>query len=351
MRLCRPWIPRRLWQARGLSSGPGSFGARLASRRLLLVAGGSTAGRAHVAAAAALYLARSAPTLLVDANEPAHVLAEILETKAPEDEPASLLQPGDPRAAGGLSLAQLSGPETRRFLESVLATDQWRRIIEDDAGISFAQSVGVPVSGLLGVLDCIRPPPGAEMPIALARLLGGGGVAAEAEHVVVDAGSAAVALQLQVVPPAVADGLQAIHELQSLVKSARSQLLPSAVASGFRMFVGQGMRESASTTYSSTMAKLEDLQHSTRALASAQREVLLVLPHSPGRTCEPAVRRLVDRLQPACIALTRCKPGATRPDWIPEGPAVVFLDIDGGVDEVPLGLDGLARFADAMAAQ
>lgn len=321
--------------------------SELASRRLVFVAGGSTAGRTPVAAAVALALVRRGGTLLVDANDPAHGMGDTLQTDLLSTEPLPLNIPGSPPS---LITARLSCLETRAFMENLLATDKWRRLIEDDAGSRMAAAVGIPVTDLLSVLDCVRPPPGAEMPVALARLLRRP-AAMSASHVVVDAGAATLATQLQVVPPAVADALEGITRFQTLIRKAREAAMPAAMASGLRFLVGKNVRESATAQFVATMELIQELQIAMKALASAEKTTLLVLPYSPGRAGVKSACRLVERLQPTCVALTHYRSGpanlAPRPEWLPPGPSVVTLPWG---DELPLGLAQLSTLADAMCA-
>lgn len=329
----------------------GSFRAALSARRVLFVAGGSTAGRAPVAAAAALALFRasSGSTLLVDADHPAHGMGDVLGTELPVGEPVELKLFGKVLGSS-LSGAQLSGPETQQFLEQLLATNEWRRLLEQDAGVKMAASMGIPIGELLGILDCVRPPPGAEMPVALARLLSGGS-SLKAKHVVVDAGAAAIAAQLQSVPRAVADGLEGLLKLQDLVKRARAgaSVWPGAVATGLRLLVNKEVREDASAQFSATLQRVKRLHAAMSAMASADTAVLLVLPHSPGKAGERAACRLVDSLRPVGIALTGHAPGgasvAPRPAWLPAGPAVVTLPWG---EQRPSGTQELTRLAEAM---
>ncbi|CAE8631257.1 unnamed protein product [Polarella glacialis] len=293
-------------------------------------------------------LSRKAPTLLVDADDPAHGMGDALGIgDLPIDRPKALqlLQGED------LSAAQLSGPSTRIFLEHLLAADKWRRLLEDDAGAKLVAALGVPMGGLLQVLDCVQPPPGAEMPVALARLLAQT-TEARLPHVVVDGGAAVLAVQLQSVPPAVADGLGGFLRLQELIKVARESAMPSAVISGIRLFVGRSSRQEWSSQYQTTITGLEQLREAMSGLAQADKAVLLVLPYRPGRAGERAACRTIERLQPSCIALTGHKePGATfaeRPTWLPPGPAVVMLPWG---DERPSGLEELQTLADAMLCQ
>mmetsp|Transcript_112857 Transcript_112857/g.364312 ORF Transcript_112857/g.364312 Transcript_112857/m.364312 type:complete len:346 (-) Transcript_112857:84-1121(-) len=339
-----------------------SFRAVLGAQRLLFVAGGSTAGRAQVAAAAALALARRAPTLLVDADDPAHGMGDVLGVEElPSSEPMPVSLAGssgrvdEARNPGGalpsaLSAVRLSGPDTRSFLEKLLAAKEWRRLMEQHAGAQVAASIGIPIGELLSVLDCVRPPPGADMPVALARLLTLGG-SAQAQHIVVDAGAAALAAQLQSVPPAVAGGLEGFLRLQRLLRDARQAAVPSAVASGLRLLIGKEVRDGASAQFAETLRRVEELHAATAALASADKAVLLVLPQRPGLAGARAACRLVESLQPCCVVLTDHTlggpPPASRPDWLPPGLAVAHLSWG---EERPSGIEDLSILAEALLA-
>lgn len=336
------------------STQPLSFRASLASRRVLLVAGGISAGRVEVAAAAALALARTSTTLLVDADSPAHGLSEALDTCLQCMEPAPLKPSGaserdivTPSEVANLSAAVLSRRQTRSFLTDVLSVDKWKSFIEEDAGARLARAVGVPIVELLAVLDCLRPPPGAEMPVALAQLLNHES-SKQSAHVVVDAGAAALAAQLQTVPPAVADGLDGLLKFQSIIKEARKAVVPMPVSAGLGLLIG-GRKTNWITEYDAMIERLLDLRNSMSALALEDKAVLLALPSHPGRADEQTARRLIEYLQPICVALTgytgRHANLAPRPEWVPPGPAVVTLP---WVEGRPSGFHELSALADAM---
>lgn len=317
-----------------------------------------------MAAAAALALARlrQRPALLVDADDPAHGMggalglgAELLPSGAQKALQLELKLPD--QAGASVAAARLCAAETRAFLEELLAAQRWRKLLEDDSGAKVVAAMGMPLSELLGILDCVQPPPGAEMPVALARLLRVQKSPKEKKdlatrQVVVDAGAAALAVQLQSVPPAVADGLGGFLKLQDLLKAARKAAVPSAVASGLRMLVGvPAKRDGWRSQFATTVQGLELLREDMASLAAMEKGVLLVLPFRPGRAGEQAACRTIERLKPICIALTgHCADGADvapRPPWLPPGPAVVTLPWN---DERPAGIDELHCLADAMLA-
>lgn len=330
-----------------------AFGAALSSSRLLLVAGGSTAGRATVAATAALALARSNRTLLVDADHPAHGMEDVLRVPIPVTTPAPVALPRCSAGGGSLSAVQLCGPTTRSFLEGLLGAPEWKRLLEQDSGTKMAASMGIPIAELLSVLDCIRPPPGVEMPIALARLLT---TCTQEDYVVVDAGAAALAGQLQSVPPAVASGLEGFMRFTQIMKLVRKAAFPSVFTSGFNLLVGKDMREGALAQFGATLGHLEELHTATTALAAADKSMLLVLPRHPGPELQRAVERVVDNLQPRCVAFT-CAGGlhdpnnAGRPDWLPPGPEVVSIPLsDGRSSQRVTGVETLSTLGDIMLA-
>eukprot|EP00928_Gymnodinium_smaydae_P071410 TRINITY_DN55004_c0_g1_i1.p1 TRINITY_DN55004_c0_g1~~TRINITY_DN55004_c0_g1_i1.p1 ORF type:complete len:398 (-),score=98.09 TRINITY_DN55004_c0_g1_i1:47-1240(-) len=346
------------------SDDGGGFAAALARNRLLLVAGGHTAGRSSVAAAAALALARSRPTLLVDADDPAHSLGDTLGIEVPAAEFGAASDPCIVPARGcngswqgaltdehGLSLAAtwLCGTSTRAFLEELLAAEGWRRCLSEAEGASLAASLGVPVKEMLGIFDCLRPPPGAEMPVALGQLLRSE-AAAQRERVVVDAGAAASAGLLQSVPSALSVGLDGVLRAHELLKRAQSAAVPSMVSSGLRLLVGQRDRHRWTAQSVAMLQGLTKLREAMSTLATAEKSVLLVLPYRPGSAGERAALRLIEYLKPSCIALTGyCKSSASeapRPPWIPAGPAVVTLPW--GEDSRPTGMEALSLLADAM---
>ena len=148
-----------------------------------------------------------------------------------------------------VAAAQLCASTTREFLERLLAAKRWRALLEDGTGARLVAAMGMPMQELMGVLDCVQPPPGAEMPVALAQLLRrtspqnpenpeNPASPFESMHAVVDAGAPALAVQLQSVPPAVAEGLGGVLRLQDLVRAAKQAAVPSAVTSGLQMLIG-----------------------------------------------------------------------------------------------------------------
>lgn len=333
-------------------SSAGAFGAALSSSRLLLVAGGSTVGRANVAATAALALARSSRTLLVDADHPAHGMEDVLRCPIPSIKPAPVPLPSC-SAGGSLSAVQLCGPATRSFLEGLLGAPEWKRLLEQDSGTKMAASMGIPIAELLSILDCIRPPPGVEMPVALARLLT---THTHFDHVVIDAGAAALAEQLQSVPPAVASGLEGFMRFTQIMKVVRQAALPLVLTSGLNLIVGKDMREGAAAQFGATLNHLEELHTATTALAAADKSVLLVLPQQPGPEVERAAARIVDSLQPRCVAFTCATEvhdpeDARRPDWLPPGPQIVNIPlVNGRTSHRATGVDALNTLADVMLA-
>eukprot|EP00929_Paragymnodinium_shiwhaense_P118536 TRINITY_DN90453_c0_g1_i1.p1 TRINITY_DN90453_c0_g1~~TRINITY_DN90453_c0_g1_i1.p1 ORF type:complete len:389 (-),score=74.07 TRINITY_DN90453_c0_g1_i1:184-1350(-) len=337
-----------------------AFRDALYQRPLLFVAGGSTAGRAHVAAAAGLALARSKRTLLVDADFPAHGLGDALGVQLPVMSSAAkrLEIPGLPTA---LEAVKLCGPQTQKYLLTLLAADKWRSLLEHDNSLKMATSFGLPIKELAQLLSAVRTPPGAEMPIALARLLAQLGASSlptsglkkkyeRVEHVVVDAGAAALAAQLQHVPVAVSEGLQGFLMVHRLIKSVKDAAMPAAMTSGLRMLVGREVRENASAQMAETLRNIEQLHAAMASLARTDSSVLLVLPYAPGKGAVGAAQRLIDALRPSCIALTHFPAAAEassapRPDWIPDHLPVLTLPWG---NEKPQGLDELSRLADAM---
>ena len=94
----------------------------------------------------------------------------------------------------------------------------------------------MPVNELLDLLDILRPPPGCEMPIALARLLQSES-GRSAKSVVVDGGAAALVDQLQRVPPSISDTLGAILRLHHLLEAGRAAAVPTAVVAGLLCYL------------------------------------------------------------------------------------------------------------------
>jgi len=331
----------------------GVFGAALSSSRLLLVAGGSSAGRATVAATAALALARNSRTLLVDADHPAHGMEDVLRVPIPSIRPAPVTLPSSSACGGSLSAVQLCGPATRSFLEGLLGANEWKRLLKQDSGTKMAASMGIPIAELLSILDCIRPPPGVEMPVALARLLN---TNAQDDYVVVDAGAAALAGQLQSVPPAVASSLEGFMRFTHIMKLVRDSTLPSVLTSGLSLLVGKDMLDGAAAQFQAMLGHLEELHTATTTLAAADKAVLLVLPQHPGPEAERAAARIVDSLQPRCVVFTCASEvhdpnDAGRPVWLPPGPEVVSIPlVDGRSNQRAMGVETLNTLADIMLA-
>lgn len=315
-----------------LGSKGQSFRQAIAGQRVLLVAGGTTSGRTRVSAAAAVALSRSAPTLLVDADDPQHGLGDQLGLEGYESSelprPVAVKVDGH---VGDLKFARLSRIDTLAFLERLMGTSQWRKMIATDgAGAKVAAAMGVPVEGMLGVLDALRPLPGAEMPVALARLLSSE-PAKHMKYVVVDAGAAGLAAQFQSIPPVVADGLAGLLQLQGLLAKAKNAVLPGTITVGMRMLVGSEARFAARAQLEATNMGLDVLRTDMAHLAGMERAVLLVTPRRPGMGGVQGAIRMVDRLQPSCVALTWNQADGElprgRPRWLKQGPAAVTLPL------------------------
>eukprot|EP00746_Dinoflagellata_sp_MGD_P091149 gnl/MRDRNA2_/MRDRNA2_36093_c0_seq1.p1 gnl/MRDRNA2_/MRDRNA2_36093_c0~~gnl/MRDRNA2_/MRDRNA2_36093_c0_seq1.p1 ORF type:complete len:383 (+),score=71.31 gnl/MRDRNA2_/MRDRNA2_36093_c0_seq1:108-1256(+) len=346
LRWCYAAFPNATAPMRHISSvsEPSTFWTALAEKRLIVVTGHGTSGRASVAAAAAMALARQTRTLIVDADDPAHGMQDVIGIQFNEDVQdvhcvRRKLSSGKlPRASWTgaklvgddckLAASQLSALGTREFLEHLLAADAWRQLIEDDSGANVLNSMGIPVKDLVGILECVRVPPGAEMPVALARLLQTKFVQ-EWDYVVVDAGAPALAAQLQSVPPVVANALQGLMSMQKLVKIARDKVMPSAVMAGLRVLTSNKTRTDWVCQYAEVLDGLEKLRVAMLGLSCMEKTLLLVLPYHAGKADQRAARRIIERLKPNCIALTGYEEKtahlAPRPDWLPEGPEVVTL--------------------------
>lgn len=322
-----------------------TFEKVLGARRIIYVTGSLSAGRASVAGAAALALTRRAPTLLVDADDPVHGLGYTLGSELPIATPKRLQTPW--ADAKPLIATRLSGTSTRAYLSELLAADKWRQLLEAESGSRIMSTFGLPLGDLADVLGCVQPPPGAEMPVALATLLDSVD-AHRAKHVVVDAGTTVSTMQLQNVPQAGAQGLNGLMKLQQLLQgSGNLGAVPAAVAMGFRLVVSQ--RETMGAQFSEMMEGIAKLSNSMSSLASAEKTVLLVLPYQPGHAGEQAACRMIERLDPGCIALTGYREGdahcAPRPSWLPPGPVAVTLPWG---QERPSGIDELSQVAEAM---
>lgn len=327
------------------AGGANFFQTTLAARRLLFVAGGNTSGRAHVAAAAALALARGGgvgSTLLVDADEPAHCMCDTVGVDLPVNELAEFRSFNGVQVPS-LQVAQLSRPETRKFLEHLLAAREWKRVLEQDSGMKMAANMGIPVDEVLGILDCFRPPPGAEMPVALARLLSTG---PSIQHVVVDVGAPSLASQLESVPPAVADGLEGLLRLKGLVQKIS---IPSALSSGFRFLVGDDVRQDAAAQFRSTLGSVQLLHTAMSALAKDSKAILLVLPRQLGPSGVRRASKLLENLKPIGVVLTGSNLDTTvmlkRPPWLPAGVPFVDLPWD---EDAPPSTEALLKLADTL---
>ncbi|CAE6923357.1 yop-1 [Symbiodinium sp. CCMP2592] len=353
-------VPVGRWSTLARTVAPGAFrrfhsqdSARfvdaLCERRVLFVSGSNARGRASVAAAAALARAcNQGPSLLVDADDPVHGMADVLgEHELPSDGRSLLwleapVQKEQQVCQASIAAAQLCAWTTREFLEELLAAKRWRALLEDGTGARLVAAMGMPMQELLGVLDCVQPPPGAEMPVALAQLLQS---SKEPMRAVVDAGAPALAVQLQSVPPAVAEGLGGVLRLQELVKAAKQAAVPSAVSSGLQMLIGSSPdREDWRDHFKVTMAGLQQLRQDMAALAEADTGVLLVV-HWPGPG-ERAAQRVVDRLSPVCAVLVGF-PGDVPfpfPKWLSGIPTVSLP----AFEEMSPGLGGLRKLSEAM---
>ncbi|CAE7568282.1 yop-1 [Symbiodinium natans] len=253
-----------------------------------------------------------------------------------------------------VAAAQLCASTTREFLERLLAAKRWRALLEDGTGARLVAAMGMPMQELMGVLDCVQPPPGAEMPVALAQLLRrtspqnpenpeNPASPFESMHAVVDAGAPALAVQLQSVPPAVAEGLGGVLRLQDLVRAAKQAAVPSAVTSGLQMLIGASAddREDWRDAFKATVTGLRQLRQDMAALAEADTGVLLVV-HWPGPG-ERAAQRLVDRLSPICAVLIGF-PDNIVPPWLSGIPTVSLP----AMEERSPGLGELRKLAEAM---
>lgn len=325
------------------------FADALCERRVLFVSGSNARGRASVAAAAALARAcNQGPSLLVDADDPVHGMADVLgEHELPSDGQSLLwlespVQKEQVLCQASIAAAQLCAWTTREFLEELLAAKRWRALLEDGTGARLVAAMGMPMQELLGVLDCVQPPPGAEMPVALAQLLQTS-KDKEPMGAVVDAGAPALAVQLQSVPPAVAEGLGGVLRLQELVKVAKQAAVPSAVSSGLQMLIGNSDREDWRDHFKATMAGLQQLRQDMAALAEADTGVLLVV-HWPGPG-ERAAQRIVDRLSPVCAVLIGFPDdGTPLLPWLSGIPTVSLP----AMEEISPGLGGLRKLSEAM---
>lgn len=335
-----------------------AFEQALAKERLILVAGYGTAGRSSVAAATAIALARQRSTILVDADDPVHGIEDIMGIEFGEDaqvsssQGASWTQPMQLDSDGALSASKLSALGTRNFLEKLLAADAWRRLLEDSSGASVVAAMGISVRDLVGILECVRPPPGAEMPVALARFLHKK-TDKKWDYVVVDAGVPALAAQLQSVPPVVAGGLEGLLNLQRIIKIARNNVMPSAIISGLKVLAGSQTRRSWSGQISQVVHGLEELRLAMASLASMKKTFLLVLPYHACSAEQKGACRIIERLKPTCIALTGYDEStahlAPRPSWLPDGVPVITLPwAEEGRMQKPVGGEELVPLADAM---
>lgn len=332
-----------------------SFRKALTARRLVIVAGGPTQGRTVVAAAVAAALARLGPTLLVDADDPQHRLSEcfVYSSLTSDMKTEELPKPVPVRvgpASADLRFARLSRAHTHEFLERLMATRQWRKMMLDDGG-SIASAVGMPLEHLVGIIDCLRPLPGAEMPVALARLLASES-ARGAKHVVVDAGAAGLAAQFQSIPPVVADGLSGLLQMQELVASMKD-MVPGAFSAGVRMLVGQQVTQSAREQFRATTKGMADLRSDLAHLVGMGHSVLLVAPRRPSIGGVQGNLRMVERLQPSCMALG-WNPAdgslpADAPPWAPPGLATVTLPSMAGVGGTDLSPDEYAALVASLA--
>lgn len=319
-----------------------SFADVLEENPLLLVAGDCSEKSCIVAVAAGIALSRKGSTFIVDADEPALRMSDVLGLELRVSEPTAVPLPG----GGSLSAARLSALDTREFLTRILASDDWRRLIETDSGTRFVKSLGVPVNELLDLLDILRPPPGCEMPIALARLLQSES-GRSAKSVVVDGGAAALVDQLQRVPPSISDTLGAILRLHHLLEAGRAAAVPTAVVAGLRMLVGT-KPEGLSLHLGKLHDGLVELHADMTNFAASEKAVLLVLSNCPDVVTERAALRVISRVQPSCVAWVGADPSeglAPRPHWMPPDLPVVSLPWG---HSVPTGIEEISAVADMM---
>lgn len=197
------------------------------------------------------------------------------------------------------------------------------------------------------------------MPIALARLLDPAASmhapkAKEAahEHVVVDAGAAALAEQLRSVPFAVSEGLQGFLKVHEIVKAVKDNAAPAALTAGLRLLVGHEVRRNASVQIAETVRNIQQLNTAMASLAKAESSVLLVLPYQPGPSYVGAATRMIQSLKPACVALTKFSgedaTSAPRPAWLPDDLPALALPWGKDGRLGPQGIEDLSVIADAM---